>query len=106
MLTLMRILIITYILAINVYGFILLAFQKKQSADDETSKIKDGKILISGLLGGAIGIYVAMFVTKHKLHSLLFMIIIPLLIVINVYVIVVGFTWDFGVVEVFNSLLI
>lgn len=96
MLNLIRILVITYVLAINVYAFLLLYFQKKQMEETSDTKIKDGKLFIAGMLGGAIGIYTAMFVLSYRLQSLFLMVAMPLLIVLNVYLLIVGFTGNFG----------
>lgn len=98
MLTLIRILVITYMLAINIYAFLLLYFQKKQVEEDRDTKIKDGKLLIAGMLGGAIGIYTAMFILSYRLQSLFLMVAMPLMIVLTVYLLIVGFTGNFGFV--------
>ena len=96
MLNLIRILVITYVVAINVYAYLLLYFQKKQIEETNDTKIKDGKLLIAGMLGGAIGIYTAMFVLSYRLQSLFLMVAMPLLIVLNVYLLIVGFAGNFG----------
>ena len=96
MLNLIRILVITYVIAINVYAYLLLYFQKKQMEETNDTKIKDGKLLIAGMLGGAIGIYTAMFVLSYRLQSLFLMVAMPLLIVLNVYLLIVGFAGNFG----------
>ena len=75
MLILLRILAITYLLAINVYSFLLIVFQKKQTEQNSTTKIKDGKLIISGMLGGALGVYLAMFILSYRLNSLFLMVL-------------------------------
>ncbi len=94
MLTLVRLVLITYILAINVYGFLLIYFQKKGAEEMREKTVKDSKLLIGGMLGGAVGIYVAMFIFSHRLQSLLLMILIPVLIVVNAYIIIAIITGD------------
>lgn len=96
MLILIRAIVITYILAINVYGFLLIYFQKKQVEEMREKSVKDSKIFMSAMLGGAVGVYVSMFVFSHRLQSLLLMIVIPIIIVINIYVIIVAFTGNYG----------
>ena len=96
MLILIRAIVITYILAINVYGFLLIYFQKKQSDEMREKSVKDSKIFMSAMLGGAVGVYVSMFVFSHRLQSLLLMIIIPIIIVINAYVLILAFTGNYG----------
>ncbi len=96
MLMLIRIILITYLLSINVYAFLLIFFQKKQHEENMESTIKDSKLFLTGLLGGAVGIYVAMFIYSYRLQSLFLMIVIPILIVLNAYVLIMAFTGGFG----------
>ena len=44
-----------------------------------------GKLLITGALGGAIAIYVCMFIYKYKRSELLLMVLMPLLGILNIY---------------------
>ncbi|MBQ8284627.1 MAG: hypothetical protein IJX75_06050 [Clostridia bacterium] len=55
-----------------------------------------GKLCITGLLGGAITIYVCMFVLKYKRSDLLLMVLMPLLGVLNIYLWVLLFKSGFG----------
>jgi uncharacterized membrane protein YsdA (DUF1294 family) len=55
-----------------------------------------GKLLITGLLGGAITIYVCMFIFKWKRSDLLLMVLMPLLGVLNVYLWVLLFRSGFS----------
>ena len=112
------ILLISYILAINFYAFLLvkslrdkekLAELEKQSAplslantentsentDKATSK-PTGKLCITGLLGGAITVYICMFLLKYKRSDLFLMVLMPLLGVLNVYLWVLLFRSGFS----------
>lgn len=111
---LLYILLAAYILAVNFYAFLLvkgfrdkerLAELEKQaeplsSASQEPTTPKTdrtlGKLLITGALGGAITIYVSMFLLKYKRSDLLLMVVMPLLGVLNVYVFVLLFRSGFG----------
>ena len=88
--------IITYIVAINVYSFILIHTQKKQTLENVETTVKDGKLFIVGLLGGAVGIYVGTFIFKYRLNSMFLMVVMPLLIVVNAYFLIAGFLGNFG----------
>lgn len=55
-----------------------------------------GKLCITGLLGGAITIYVCMFLLKYKRSDLLLMVIMPLLGVLNIYLWVMLFRSGFS----------
>ena len=47
-----------YLLAINFYGFILIGSQKRAEEDGEVCRQRDGKVIVTGMLGGALGVYV------------------------------------------------
>ena len=117
---------VAYFLGVNVYGFILINFQRKQppkkkpvacdistqslKTDDNISqtensakekppeikpinnanvkKISNVKLFITGVLGGALGIYTAMFVYKHKLNSFFLMVIMPIFIAVSLFFLV------------------
>lgn len=97
--TLFYIITITYIIAINLYGILLLKFQKKsrENGDEENIGISDTKLLLTGLLGGAIGIFVFMFIFKYRLKSLFMMVLMPVFISLNIYVLILAFNSGFGV---------
>ena len=118
------ILLIAYIAAINFYAFLLvktLAAKEREaelerqasplinSAQDvqnsqnplpapQTSLPQKmiGKLCITGALGGAITIYVCMFLFKFRRSDLLLMVLMPLLGVLNVYLWVLLFRSGFA----------
>ena len=98
MLVLIQILVAVYYLAINVYSFLLLRSQKISEENGDCSKVRDGSVFIAAILGGALGIYVAMFVLKYRMRSLMLMVFMPVLIVFNIYLIVVGFANNFWII--------
>ena len=98
MIVLIRVLVITYLVAINIYSFLLMVFQKKQVEENSNKTIKDGKLFVTGMLGGALGVYLAMFILSYRLSNLLLMVTMPLLIVVTIYIIIVGFQGNFGFV--------
>ena len=125
-LTLSQIIIIAYFLAINVYGFILINFQQKttvlatntpkedftqlqiedlsptktekKAIKTKNTEISNLKIFITSALGGARGIYIAMFIYKHKLSNFFFMVIIPIFIALSVYILVMSFINNFWII--------
>jgi uncharacterized membrane protein YsdA (DUF1294 family) len=107
---LLYIVLIVYVLAINFYSFLyVFALQKaekgssilheknKNQGQEEkkpsffnsfaTKPIEgfDWKLLLCGALGGAITIFVCMFLFKYKLNNLLLMIVMPVFIAVNGY---------------------
>ena len=107
----MYILLVAYILAINFYAFIYVKSlrDKEREAElrREAAPLSEssnpsapperflGKLLITGLLGGAITIYVCMFIFKFRRSDLLLMVLMPLLGVLNVYLFVMLFRSGF-----------
>ncbi|MGN0817715.1 MAG: hypothetical protein ACI4L9_01985, partial [Candidatus Coproplasma sp.] len=74
----------------------LLLSQRNEYLSDE-SKLNsgDGKLILSALLGGAVGIYITMFITKFKLKNMLLMILMPVIGVINVWFFVLAYRSGF-----------
>ncbi len=87
---LLYVLAATYFISINLYGILMLKYQKKarQNGDEENISISDSKLLLAGLMGGATGIFIFMFIFKYRLKSLVMMVLMPLFIVINFYIII------------------
>ena len=103
MLIFLKILLSVYLVAINFYGFLLISQQKRAEEDGESCKIKDGKVFITGVLGGALGVYVSMFIFKYRLTSLALMVFMPVFIAVNVYLVVMLFTQNFGFMPQFSA---
>ena len=85
-----------YITAVNVYSVVLLISLRNDCIADESKLNRgDGKLLLTALLGGAIGIYVTMFITRFKLKNMLLMIALPVIGVLNVWFCVLAFRSGF-----------
>lgn len=95
---LVYLLIIVYIIAINLYGILMLRFQKKarEDGDEENIAISDTKLLLAGLLGGATGIFIFMFIFKYRLKSLFMMVLMPVFIALNAYILIMIINGGFG----------
>ncbi len=96
MVTLIRVLLIVYIVAVNFYAFMLVRSQKIQNAETGESKVNDGKLFFTGVIGGALGIFLSTFILSYRKDSLLLMVVMPLLIAVNVYFLALGFMSDFN----------
>jgi len=109
------VLLVAYILAVNFYAFLLVKTLRDKEKENElnsqaepllssaspnqTPKVTErpnGKLLLTGILGGAIAIYACMFIFKYKRTDLLLMLLMPLLAVLNVYVWVMLFRSGFS----------
>lgn len=63
---------------------------------EKTADKSMSKLFITGLLGGAITIYVCMFIYKYKRYELLLMVLMPLLGILNIYFWILMFKSGFG----------
>ena len=156
MLVFIRILAVVYFLAVNLYGYLLICFQKKKKVEDcknklkqnehllakinntenndnqknnsqsdnnlapknietnqaktsnakdikscenQINKISDGKLILTGATGGALGIYIGMFVNKYRLTSFVLMVIMPIFIAIYIYLLFICFTNNFFIIN-------
>lgn len=114
---LLYILLIAYIIAVNFYAFLLVKSLRDkdkqaeierqakpltdstQTAEQPLKPTEDralGKLCLTGALGGAITIYLCMFLLKYKRSDFLLMVLMPLLGVLNVYLFVLLFKSGFG----------
>lgn len=89
---LLYIIFAVYILAVNVFAVILVKSQRDECIDDGGKAANgDGKLILTAILGGAIAIYVSMFIMRYRLKNLVLMILMPVIAVINVYLVIVAF---------------
>lgn len=93
---LLYVIFIVYILAVNFYAVLLVKSQRDESIDENgKAKSGDGKLILTAILGGAISIYVSMFIMRYRLKNLLLMILMPVIAVLNVYFCYVAFRSGF-----------
>lgn len=93
---LLYILVAVYIAAINFYAVMLIKSQRDEEGDGEEKKHSgDGKIILTAIMGGAIGIYCSMFVMRYRLKNLLLMVLMPVIAVLNIYFFYIAFKSGF-----------
>lgn len=78
--------LIIFWLSINIFGFALTAYDKAK-AKLKAWRVPEKWFFILAFLGGAWGIWAGMFVFRHKTKHTSFIIGIPLLGVLNVFLI-------------------
>ena len=74
-----------YLFGVNFYAFLLIKSMRKEEAElaqplgetappTSTTKKGDGRLALTGILGGALTVYVCMFAMKYKLKNMFLMI--------------------------------
>ena len=71
-----------YLLLINLFGFIL-ALSDKNRASKKKQRIRERTLLGFAVLGGGVGLLLAMLIANHKTRKNKFMIGVPLITVIH-----------------------
>ena len=77
----MRILYI-YLAAVNIWGGILCGLDKRRAKRDEW-RIRERTFFIISLLGGGVGVYVSMWIFRHKTLHKRFTLGIPAIIILQ-----------------------
>lgn len=72
-----------YLLAINLYAFLLVRSQKRTSRED-SARGGRCKIILAGALGGSAAAYAALLALRFKTDDMLLMLLLPVLAVVNV----------------------
>lgn len=101
------ILLIAYLLAVNFYAFLYVKslrdkeLEKQSSTTTPQAPVQNtdkfiGKLCVTGILGGAITIYVCMFLFKFRRNDLLLMVLMPLFGVLNIYITILLFRSGFS----------
>ena len=77
--------IIIFCLSMNIVGFTVCYWDKRAAVKGQW-RVPEKNLLIMGLAGGAVGIFVAMLMFRHKTKHIQFMVGMPLIIILNLYV--------------------
>ena len=84
-----------FLIAINLYGFLVMR-KDKQRARRKGRRVSEKRIFITSVLGGAIGVYLAMKIFHHKTRHKAFTYGIPLIILIQILLFVVLLYYTYG----------
>lgn len=73
-----------YLILINIIGFILILVDKIKACKNKW-RIKENTLLFISIIGGSIGELISMLIFHHKTKKNKFIIFIPLLIIIQIF---------------------
>lgn len=82
---------IIYLLSVNIFGFLIMVIDKFK-ARKNLYRISEKFIFTMCLFGASLGVYVAMFLVKHKTKHKTFTIGVPLMFVVNILCVYILFT--------------
>jgi uncharacterized membrane protein YsdA (DUF1294 family) len=74
---------ISVLVLLNIFGFILVSLDKYK-AKNRLWRIPERSFFLLSILGGSVGVYLGLFVFKHKTRHWYFMTLIPLILIAQV----------------------
>jgi len=77
--------LIIFFIALNIYSFFIVYFDKKKAIYHRW-RVSERKLFLLALAGGAIGIFLGMKAFRHKTKHFLFTHGIPLLMMLNIVI--------------------
>lgn len=89
----MKLFLITYIVLINLIGLFSMGIDKRRARRRQW-RIPERSLFIMALLGGSIGILIGMYLFRHKTRHLSFAIGIPVILVLQLLIIGLLFSWN------------
>lgn len=79
--------ITTYLLIINLVGFLLMFIDKRRAINHKW-RISESTLILVSLIGGSVGSYISMQLFRHKTKHLKFTLGIPIIILLQVYIVI------------------
>lgn len=74
-----------YIILINIVGLFLM-FLDKLKAKQQKWRIKERNLFIVAMLGGSLGIWMGMYMFRHKTKHISFVLGIPCFLIIQIFI--------------------
>lgn len=89
----MRTLLIIYIITINLIGFFIMGIDKRRARKNKW-RVQEKTLFLIALLFGSIGVLTGMYVFRHKTRHLSFKLGIPAILICQVLLVVLLFSWN------------
>ena len=80
-----------YLLLINLFAFLQMGWDKRQSKRPEARRVPEKRLFVTALIGGSLGALLGMFRFRHKTRHWTFRLGLPLILVLQV--VLAGFLW-------------
>ena len=77
-------LLLYYILIINLYGIIIMYYDKRKSRKNQW-RVPEARIFLIAFILGSPGVLLGMYLFRHKTKHMKFILGIPIILVIQVY---------------------
>lgn len=74
---------ISVLVLLNIFGFILVSLDKYK-AKNRLWRIPERSFFLLSIMGGSVGVYLGLFVFKHKTRHWYFMTLIPLILIAQI----------------------
>lgn len=78
-----KIFILFFFLIVNVLAFLIMLIDKARAGNGSDDRISEGFMFFMATVFGSVGVYLGMFVCRHKTKTWYFLVGIPILIVEN-----------------------
>lgn len=75
-----------YLVLINFYGIISMYMDKSHSIKKQW-RTPEAKLFLIAILFGSLGIWIGMYLFRHKTKHLKFVIFIPIILIVQIYLI-------------------
>jgi len=78
-----------YLIVVNIFSFLLYGFDKLQAVRNSKNikRVSENKLFFSSFIGGSLGSIIAMFLFRHKIKKLSFILKFIFIVVLQVAVI-------------------
>ncbi|MDU3137552.1 MAG: DUF1294 domain-containing protein [Anaerococcus prevotii] len=76
--------VLIYLISINILGIILTIYDKIASKKFRKNRIRENVLLLIGVLGGAVSMYITMKLIRHKTRHKKFMIGLPIILILQI----------------------
>ena len=76
--------VLIYLLGVNILAIILTIYDKIASKKFRKNRIRENVLLLIGALGGAVSMYIAMKLIRHKTRHKKFMTGLPIILILQI----------------------